>query len=74
MFNMKIIIMIIQYRKSGNFRCKNIFVVDGGYEINLTKFVRTINANPVRGRSYEIFLHENLLYESFFTRKFPDLR
>ena len=21
------------YRKSGNFRCKNIFVVDGGYEI-----------------------------------------
>ena len=20
------------YRKSGNFRCKNIFVVDGGYE------------------------------------------
>ena len=21
-----------KYRKSGNFRCKNIFVVDGGYE------------------------------------------
>ena len=28
----------------------------------------------MRGRSYEIFLHENLLYEYFFMRKFPDLR
>ena len=43
-------------------------------KINLTKLVRTINANVVRGRSYEIFLHETLSYESFFTRKFPDLR
>ena len=24
--------IIILYRKSGNFRCKNIFVVDGSYE------------------------------------------
>ena len=24
--------MYSTYRKSGNFRCKNIFVVDGGYE------------------------------------------
>ena len=24
--------MKYEYRKSGNFRCKNIFVVDGGYE------------------------------------------
>ena len=24
--------MYHMYRKSGNFRCKNIFVVDGGYE------------------------------------------
>ena len=38
-------------------------------KINLTKLVRTINDNAVRGRSYE-----NLSYESFFTRKFPDLR
>ena len=45
------------YRKSGNFHCKNIFIVDGGYKM-LRKFVRTINANMVRGRSYE-----NLLYE-----------
>ena len=36
--------------------------------------MRTISANAVGGRSYEIFLHENLSYESFFTRKFPDLR
>ena len=40
----------------------------------LPKLVRTIDANAVRGRSYEISLHENLSYESFFTRKFPDLR
>ena len=31
-------------------------------------------ANAVRGLSYEIFLHENLSYESFLTRKFPDLQ
>ena len=44
-------------------------------KINLTKLVCTINANVVRGRSYEKnFLHKNLSYESFFTRKFPDLR
>ena len=35
--------------------------------------MHTINANAVRGRSYENFLHENLSHESFFTRKFPDL-
>ena len=38
------------------------------------KLVHTTNANEVRGRSYEIFLHENLSYKSFFTRKFPDLQ
>ena len=27
----------VMYRKSGNFCCRNIFVVDGGHEINLTK-------------------------------------
>ena len=44
-------------------------------KINLTKIiVRTINAKVVRGRSYESFLHENLSYESFFTRIFPDLQ
>ena len=32
-----------------------------------------INANAVKGRSYENVLHDNLSYESFFTRKFPDL-
>ena len=37
-------------------------------KINLTKLVHTINANTVRGCSYEKFLHE-----SFFTLKFPDL-
>ena len=36
--------------------------------------MRAINPNTVRGHSYENFLHENLLYESFFTRKFPDLQ
>ena len=35
--------------------------------------MRTINANVVRGRSYDNFSHENLSYESFFTRKSPDL-
>ena len=69
MFNMKIIIMIIQYRKSGNFRCKNIFVVDGGYEINLTKFVRTINANAVRGRAYEIFFTRKFIIQKFLYTK-----
>ena len=29
--------VVIKYRKSGNFHCKNIFVVNGSYEINLTK-------------------------------------
>ena len=48
-----------EYRKSGNF---------------LQKLACTINANAVRDRSYENFLHENLSYESFFTRKFPDLQ
>ena len=43
-------------------------------KINLTKLACTINANAVRGRSYEKFLQENLSYESLFTRKFPDLR
>ena len=44
-------------------------------KINLMKIsAYTISANAVRGRSYKIFLHENLLYESFFTQKFPDLR
>ena len=38
-------------------------------KINLTKLARTINANAVRCRSYENFLHENLSYKSFFTRK-----
>ena len=42
-------------------------------KLSLRKLVRTINANVVRGRSYELFLHKNLPYESFFTRKFPDL-
>ena len=58
------------YRKSGNFRCKNNFVVDGGYEnyISLMKIsAHYINTNAVRGRSYEIFLYENLSYKSFFT-------
>ena len=36
--------------------------------------MRTINVNVVRGHSYENFQHENLSYESFLTRKFPDLR
>ena len=40
----------------------------------LRKLVHAINTNAVRGRSYEIFLHENLSYESFFTQKFPDQR
>ena len=53
---MYIIVTFINYRKSGNFCRKNIFVVDGGYE----KLVLTINANAVRGRSYE----------NFFTQKF----
>ena len=43
-------------------------------KINLTKLLHTINANTVRDRSYKNFLHENLSYESFFARKFPDLR
>ena len=25
----------IKYRKSGNFHCKNIFVVNGGYKISM---------------------------------------
>ena len=40
----------------------------------LRKLARTINANAVRGRSYEFFLHGNLSYISLFTRKIPDLR
>ena len=28
----KVFVTLFMYRKSGNFRCKNIFVVDGGYE------------------------------------------
>ena len=40
----------------------------------LWKLVHTINANAVKGCSYKKFLHENLSYKSFFTRKFPDLR
>ena len=42
--------------ESGNFCCKNIFIVDGGYKnLILQKLARTINANVVRGRSYEFF-------------------
>ena len=33
-----------------------------------------INASVVQGRSYKIFQHENLSYESFVMQKFPDLR
>ena len=40
----------------------------------LRKLVHTINTNAVWGRSHEIFSHENLSYESFFTQKSPDLR
>ena len=36
--------------------------------------MRTISANAVRGRSYKKIFTRNLSYESFFTRKFPDLR
>ena len=43
-------------------------------KIILTKLAYIINANAVRGCSYENFLHKNLSYESFLTRKFPDLR
>ena len=32
----------------------------------LQKFVHAINANMVRGPSYEIFLHENLSHESLY--------
>ena len=42
-------------------------------KIILTKISMHYYANAVRGRSYEIFLHEYLSYESYFTRKFPDL-
>ena len=41
-------------------------------KINLTKLVHTINANVVFLQKK--LLHGNLSYESFFTRKFPDLR
>ena len=30
----------------------------------------TINVNVVRGRSYEIFRHENLSYKNFLTQNF----
>ena len=49
----------MHYRKSGNFRCKNIFVVDSGYE-NYMKIIAHYYANAVRGRSYK----------NYFTRKF----
>ena len=43
-------------------------------KINLTKLACTINANAIRVIPTRKFLHENLsYYESFFTRKFPDL-
>ena len=43
-------------------------------KINLMKLLHTINANTVRDRSYENFLHKNLSYESFFARKSTVLR
>ena len=43
-------------------------------KINLyEKRMRTINVNVVRDHSYENFQHKSLSYESFLTRKFPDL-
>ena len=39
-------------------------------KINHTKLACAINANAVRGRSCKKILHENLSYESFFTRNF----
>ena len=48
------------YCKSGNFRCKNIFMVDRSYENYVCACV-----NAVRGRSYE-----NIFTRKFFQRKF----
>ena len=54
--------IIDQYRKSGNFRCKNSFLVNGSYEyLSYEKRMRTINANVVRDPSYENFSTQKLI-------------
>ena len=59
------------YCKSGNFRCKNIFVVDGIYIRKLISQKTHVhyNANVVRGYSCEIFQHEIFTVSSFTTLK-----
>ena len=66
----------IEYRNTLNLEiCKNIFVIDGSYEINLTKthayYILMLTWYEVV--PMKIFQHENLSHESFITRKFPDL-
>ena len=48
-----VLICTLDYRKSGNFCCKPIFVADGSYD--LQKCMRPFNVNVVRGCSYEKF-------------------
>ena len=42
-------------------------------KINLTKLACTINANAVRGRSYEKFFTRKFIIRKFLYTKFPDL-
>ena len=50
------------YRKSGNFRCKNIFVVDRSYEIKITKIKRMRMLQCGTG---------SFLRKYFYTKFFP---
>ena len=55
------------YRKSGKFRCKNIFIDDGSYE-NVCTLLALMRNRVIPMKNFQ---HENLSYKSFV--KFPDL-
>lgn len=53
-------VMIMKYCKSGNFFCKNIFVVNGNYK----KLIFQKLMHTIKGLFLRKILHENLSYET----------